>query len=141
MSTSGHVATPSRVSGPELLLAVNEVSGIDSGFRDAVNHVERLLVESGFWTGLVVLEKRGAAIFPLAASGGPIKRATPQTVLSRPVNAGNRNIHLVSLADVVSSRRSRVALSFVTELIGKLLVRVAVFQQCDNNSVWLRSRG
>ena len=123
MSKSRYLAAPRLLTEPELLLAVSNIAGIGTGFQNAVDQIERLLVESELCTGLVVLEKRGALTFPLAGSGGPIQRATPQTILSRPVKVGTRSIQVVFLSVAASSRRSRIAVNFVTEQIGQLLVR------------------
>jgi hypothetical protein len=108
---------------PELLLAVSAIASSDAGFPDVVEQMEHLLVEAQACRGLVVLDQRGEAIFPIAGNGGRVPRSLSDAILSRPVRAGARNVRVLFVSEREDSNRCARLADFVAEQIGALLAR------------------
>jgi len=116
---------------PELLLAVSSIASSGASLQDAVDWIERLLVDSGVCTGVVVLEKRGMASFPLAGNGGALPDSLGGTILSRTIKAGPRNVQVVLLSANPDARKSAVLAEFPAEQISTLVERDHLLDRRD----------
>jgi len=110
-------------SEPELLLALNAVASSGAEFSNAVEQIERLLVEAGVCIGLLILEVRHNASFPIAGTGGPVPRRLLHSVVSKSVRAGTRNVQLLFLPKRGSTGQLTRLADFVAEQVSELLLR------------------
>lgn len=117
------VVSSTYINEPELLLDIGTVTSASISFREAVERIERLLARTGAYTGLIVLEKRGEASFPLAGRGGRVRRPSQETILSRPVRAETRNLQVLLFSANPDGRGSGILADFLAEQIGALLTR------------------
>jgi hypothetical protein len=111
------------VSTVEALIAVSEIANSRIGFSAAVERIERVLVGSGPCTGLVVLEKRGNASFPLAGNGGPLYRSRSDAIYSRSVRLAMRDLKIVLFVRAAGGRRLHVLADFVAEQVAAVARR------------------
>lgn len=121
---------PERLAGsysePELLLALRAIVSSGAEFSEAIEQIERRLVEAGVCSGLVVLEVRCRASFPIAGTGGRVPSRLSGSIVSRDVRAATRNVRVVFLRNGGSTRRITWFADFVAEQLSELLMRASL---------------
>jgi hypothetical protein len=112
-----------EVSTATALLAVGAIANSRNSFVAAVQKIERTLVDAGLSTGLVVLEKRGLASFPLAGNGGPAYRSPSDAIYSRSIRLATRHLKIILFVRTGRGRHLHFLADFVAEQLASLAKR------------------
>lgn len=120
----GQKVEAGHLSEAELLIGISAIASSPSGFEEAVENIALLLERERGLSSLVVLEKRGGTVEPMARYGG--RDVSAGRLLALPIREGAAEIGELRVAFRIqqsNQAQSPMLAAFVAEQIGALLAR------------------